>query len=112
MDDIAWYSGNSDGRTHPVGMKKPNAWGLYDMLGNVWEICRDAYAANLGTAAVTCPFSSANGHGGYQVSRGGSYEKAATAARSASRGLHRTDHEWTHKPDIAGQGFRLWVRLP
>ena len=112
VDDIAWHSGNSDGRTHPVGMKKSNAWGLYDMLGNVWEICRDAYVANLGTAAVTCPFSSANGYGGYQVSRGGSYEKAAIAARSASRGLHRTDHEWTQKPNIAGQGFRLWVRLP
>ena len=112
VDDIAWHSGNSGGRTHPVGMKKPNAWGLYDMLGNVWEICRDAYADNLGTAAVTCPFTSANGYGGYQVSRGGSYEKAATAARSASRGKHRTDHEWTQKPNIAGQGFRLWVRLP
>ena len=112
VDDIAWHSGNSGGRTHPVGMKKPNAWGLYDMLGNVWEICRDAYAANLGSAAVTCPFTSANGFGGYQVSRGGSYDEAATAARSASRGKHRTDHEWTQKPDIAGQGFRLWVRLP
>jgi formylglycine-generating enzyme len=41
LDEIAWYGKNSDNKTHPIGQKKPNGFGLYDMIGNVWEMCSD-----------------------------------------------------------------------
>jgi len=46
LDEVAWYAGNSDDQTHSVGQKKPNAWGLYDMLGNVRELVSDQYTMN------------------------------------------------------------------
>ena len=45
IDNLGWYSGNSDGKTHPVGTKTPNSLGVYDLTGNAWEWCNDRYGA-------------------------------------------------------------------
>ncbi len=77
----AWYWNNSGSKTHPVGTKFPNAWGLYDMSGNVWEWCCDWY----GTLAYgTDPGVSASGS--YRVLRGGSYYNDAGHCTSSYRG--------------------------
>jgi len=81
LDDIAWYNGNSDSKTHEVGKKLPNVWGLYDMHGNVYEWCWDRYAATY--AVSTDPEGPATGIG--CVLRGGYWGSDAQGARSAYR---------------------------
>jgi len=84
LDSYAWYNNNSQYQTQPVGQKKPNAWGFYDLHGNVWEWCQDWYQGPYGPAAQQDPSGPVRGLG--RVMRGGSWFCNASACRSAARG--------------------------
>jgi formylglycine-generating enzyme len=87
LDEVAWYRGNSQERIHEVGGKQPNAWGLYDMLGNAWEWCWDIYDAEV--------------YGTYRVLRGGGWLDEHWSCRVAVR---RRSHPNFRIDDV---GFRI-----
>jgi sulfatase modifying factor 1 len=87
LDDIAWYRRNSHEQIHEVGGKLPNAWGLYDMLGNVWDWCWDIYDAEV--------------YGSYRVLRGGGWFDEPWSCRASVR---RRSHPTLQIDDV---GFRV-----
>jgi formylglycine-generating enzyme len=87
LDDIAWYRRNSQERLHEVGGKLPNAWGFYDMLGNVWDWCWDIYDAEV--------------YGTYRVLRGGGWFDEPWSCRASVR---RRSHPTLRIDDV---GFRV-----
>jgi len=94
LGDYAWYSSNSGSKTHPVGQKKPNAWGIYDMHGNVWEWCSDWYDSGYyKVAAGFQPAKNPKGpnSGSVRVLRGGSWDFDAYNCRSSFRGWNTPD---------------------
>jgi sulfatase modifying factor 1 len=93
LDDIAWYRGNSGERIHDVGGRQPNAWGLYDMLGDVWEWCWDIYDAEV--------------YGPYRVLRGGGWFDEHWSCRASVR---RRSHPSLQLDDVGCRVARSIVR--
>ncbi len=82
INDYAWYNANAGDNVNQVGLKKPNAWGLYDMSGNAWEWCGDLFGEYQSSSQVD-PVGADSGI--VRVGRGGGYKSKASGARSARR---------------------------
>jgi formylglycine-generating enzyme required for sulfatase activity len=102
LGEHAWFGMETEGTTHPVGAKKPNSLGLYDMSGNVWEFCQDRYGALYYKEGPTDnppgPKTGIN-----RVARGGSFNNSAQEVRAAYRLMDRPET----RDDSGAFGARL-----
>jgi len=100
---MGWYADNSEGQTHEVAGKKANAWGLYDMHGNVSEWCSDIYGSDYPEGGVVDPVGVAEGT--YRVIRGGSWSYFARGCRCAARSSAPASYQFKHT------GFRVVMEV-
>jgi formylglycine-generating enzyme required for sulfatase activity len=98
--------GGYKGSHTTVGSYRPNAWGLYDMHGNVWEWCRDRWMERLGYDPVVDPEGPPSSYSSYRLCRGGAWASAPKGCRSAARG-------WYYQTGVQDRerGFRLVIEL-
>lgn len=107
----AWFSANADQKTHAVGQKKPNAWGIYDMLGNVSEWCEDVYGPYDPAGRAVDPRGPKPGQDAKRVIRGGSWKASAERCRPTAREGEKTgDSDACFSTDYCG--FRCVRRAP
>jgi len=110
MARMAWYSGNAGGTTHPVGLKEPNAWGFYDMHGNVYEWCldqcRNTSLSDRDVVRIDYPgeMTASSGFDHYKTRRGGSYAKTWEECSS-----HAT-LDGQYESDTYKCGYRICVK--
>lgn len=101
LSQIAWCKGNSDEKTHPVGQKQPNAWGLYDMLGNVFEFVYDTPNCNYSTNPAIDPVCEIGTAQSPRSTRGGSWLHKSWKCRAAHR------NEYSPKKRCSDLGLRI-----